>query len=185
MSISKQDIKDTFLKYYEITKNDLDKMPTQIVFSRIAEELDMSFINPCEIGWLIADLELIKKPVCFSNGSNSFINSLSGGKYKTITMKMKNDFIENYRDKSRLTINTFIGVRERLEKNIETSNFDKTKIELIQLISETTNKDDLIKKIKNFIQILETPEQNSELIDTYKSKKITINKQPTVIKFGI
>ena len=193
MAVPLDKIIDVFNKFYIITGFDEDRIPSQIVFSRLAFELDVSNIYPAEIKGFIDHMKLNKKAVAYSNGSNHFVESIKKGHYTTITSEMRDEFITKYTDMKRFTLNTIMGIREKsvIKEDKPANNialeFQNKKTELLNIIQASLNMDDMIAQMRTFLDT-NTVQNNTEgivLLDNYKSnKKITITKAPTTIKFN-
>ena len=182
-TLLREDLADKFNKYYIKTNNEADRIPTCIVFARLAYELNVDKLNPNHIKDLTEELDLSRKSVMFSNGSNGFVDNLRKNRYRTVTASLKEELINKYRDEIRVNLKSIIGIREK-DPLLEPSNFEGQKLKLISIIVSSETPEELRARCLTMIDTIYKPaDENEGLLSDYKQKNISINKTQTTIHF--
>jgi len=140
---------EVFNQYYTIDENANEKIPTSIVFNRIAKELNLPRLSNIEMSEIIASYDLDKKSTTYSNYRNILIDKINKGQiFYTMTKEFKKEFIKKYNNIDRIVINAFTNVVEKLEPD----GFIQNRLFLISQINTTKDNDELINVLKEYVQ---------------------------------
>jgi len=172
---------EIFNQYYSVDEDALEKIPTSVVFNRIASELNLPRLSNIEMSEIIATYDLQKKSTTYSNYRNSFIDKINDGALlHTMTREFKKEFIKKYNDKDRIVINAFTNICEKVIPD----NFIQNKLGLIHKINTTKNNDELLEIIREYIETHEDLGIIS-MIENKKRKDETISRinEPKIIAF--
>lgn len=172
---------EVFNQYYSVGVQTTEKIPTSVVFNRIAVELNLPRLSNIEMSEIIATYDLEKKSTTYSNYRNSLIDRITEGTlFHTMTREYKKDFCKKYNNVDRIVINAFTNIVEKTDPD----SFIESRLSLVHQINLTKNKDDLIEVLKEYI------ENNEDLglismIENKKKKDETVTRinEPKVITF--
>ena len=140
---------EIFNQYYSVDDDALEKIPTSVVFNRIASELNLPRLSNIEMSEIIATYDLQKKSTTYSNYRNSFIDKINDGAlFHTMTREFKKEFIKKYNDKDRIVINAFTNICEKMIPD----NLIQNKLRLIHKINTTKNNDELLEILREYIE---------------------------------
>ena len=167
-----------FNEYYTVDDTSTVKIPTSVVFNRIASELNLPRLSNIEMSEIIATFDLVKKSTTYSNYRNSLLDKLSEGSiFTTITKDFKKEFIKKYNNNDRIVINAFTNI---VEKAIP-DNFIQNKLQLVNQVHNTKNKEELLDLLKDYIDrhddtglitMIENKKKKDESFNRINDKKI-------------